>query len=86
MIDVLFVLALTILFAVLAVTNKNIVYGVSFLLCTNISLGITYFMLGAPTVALFQLAVFAGAIVVFFIITVMFTKAGIMEIEEDKEL
>lgn len=84
MIAILFVLALTILFAILAVTQKNIVYGVLFLLCTNTSLGISYYMLGAPTVALFQLAVFAGAIVVFFIITVMFTKAGIMEIEEDE--
>lgn len=85
MIDILFVLGITIICAFLAVTNKNIIYGVLFLLFTNISLGITYFMLGAPTVALFQLAVFAGAIVVFFVITVMFTKAGIMEIEEDTE-
>ena len=85
MIDILFVLGITIICAFLAVTHKNIVYGVLFLLFTNISLGITYFMLGAPTVALFQLAVFAGAIVVFFVITIMFTKAGIMEIEEDAE-
>jgi NADH-quinone oxidoreductase subunit J len=85
LIDILFVLGITIICAFLAVTNKNIVYGVLFLLFTNISLGITYFMLGAPTVALFQLAVFAGAIVVFFVITIMFTKAGIMEIEEDAE-
>lgn len=85
MIDILFVLGITIICAFLAVTHKNIVYGVLFLLFTNISLGITYFMLGAPTVALFQLAVFAGAIVVFFVITIMFTKAGIMEIEEDPE-
>ncbi|MHA2393107.1 MAG: NADH-quinone oxidoreductase subunit J family protein [Promethearchaeota archaeon] len=85
MIDILFVLGITIICAFLAVTNKNIVYGVLFLLFTNISLGITYFMLGAPIVALFQLAVFAGAIVVFFVITIMFTKAGIMEIEEDAE-
>jgi NADH-quinone oxidoreductase subunit J len=85
LIDILFVLGITIICAFLAVTNKNIVYGVLFLLFTNISLGITYFMLGAPIVALFQLAVFAGAIVVFFVITIMFTKAGIMEIEEDAE-
>jgi NADH:ubiquinone oxidoreductase subunit 6 (subunit J) len=36
-------------------------------------------------VALFQLAIFAGAIVVFFIITVMFTKSGDMEITEEVE-
>jgi NADH:ubiquinone oxidoreductase subunit 6 (subunit J) len=40
-------------------------------------------MMGAPTVALFQLARFAGAVVVFFIITVMFTRAGSMELSEE---
>jgi NADH:ubiquinone oxidoreductase subunit 6 (subunit J) len=34
---------------------------------------------------LFQLAIFAGAVVVFFLITVMFTQAGIMDTGEDEE-
>ena len=51
----------------------------------NVALAIAYYMLGAPTVSLFQLAIFAGAIVVFFIITVMFTKSGDMEITEEVE-
>ncbi len=85
MIDLLFVLALTVISALLAVTSENIVYGVVFLLCTNVSLGIVYYMMGAPTVALFQLAIFAGAVVVFFVITVMFTRAGSMEITEEVE-
>jgi NADH:ubiquinone oxidoreductase subunit 6 (subunit J) len=41
-------------------------------------------MMGAPTVALFQLAIFAGAIVVFFVITVMFTKAGSMSLADEE--
>jgi NADH-quinone oxidoreductase subunit J len=85
MIALLFVLALTVVSALLAVTSENIVYGVVFLLCTNVSLGIVYYMMRAPTVALFQLAIFAGAVVVFFVITVMFTRAGSMEITEDVE-
>jgi NADH:ubiquinone oxidoreductase subunit 6 (subunit J) len=85
MIDVLFFLTLTVASAFFAVSSKNIVYGVVFLLCANVSLGIVYYIVGAPTVALFQFAIFAGAIVVFFIITVMFTKAGEMEFKEDAE-
>jgi|TARA_B100000315_G_scaffold258575_1_gene311234 NADH-quinone oxidoreductase subunit J len=84
-IDLLLVLALTVISAGLSVTMPNIVYGVFFLLCTNVALAIAYYMLGAPTVALFQLAIFAGAIVVFFIITVMLTKSGDMEITEEVE-
>ena len=86
MIEIIFVLAITVVSALLAVSCRNIVYGVVFLLCTNVSLGIVYYMMGAPTVALFQLAIFAGAVVVFFIITVMFTRAGRMEVTDDLEV
>ena len=86
MIALLLVLVVTVVSAGLAVTMPNIVYGVVFLLCTNISLAIAYYMMGAPTVALFQLAIFAGAVVVFFIITVMFTRAGEMEIVDEPEV
>jgi len=86
MIALLLVLVVTVVSAGLAVTMPNIVYGVVFLLCTNVTLAIVYYMMGAPTVALFQLAIFAGAVVVFFIITVMFTRAGEMEIVEEPEV
>ncbi|MBS7652505.1 MAG: NADH-quinone oxidoreductase subunit J [Candidatus Bathyarchaeia archaeon] len=78
-------LSLTVLSALLAVSDPNIVYGVIFLLCTNILLGIIYYIVGAPMASLFQLAIFAGAIVVFFIITVMLTRGGEMEVEEAEE-
>jgi NADH-quinone oxidoreductase subunit J len=86
MIALLLVLIVTVVSAGLAVMMPNIVYGVVFLLCTNITLAIAYYMMGAPTVALFQLAIFAGAVVVFFIITVMFTRAGEMEIVDEPEV
>jgi NADH-quinone oxidoreductase subunit J len=86
MIAILLVLIVTVVTAGLAVMMPNIVYGVVFLLCTNITLAIAYYMMGAPTVALFQLAIFAGAVVVFFIITVMFTRAGEMEIVDEPEV
>ncbi len=76
MIEILVLLAVTVITAFLAVSSRNIVYGVIFLLCMNVSLGILYYVIGAPTVALFQLAIFAGAIVVFFVIAIMFTNSG----------
>jgi NADH-quinone oxidoreductase subunit J len=86
MILMMIVLSLTIVSAFLAVAMPNIVYGVVFLLCTNVSLAIVYYMMGAPTVALFQLAIFAGAVVVFFVITIMFTRAGRMDATEELEV
>jgi NADH-quinone oxidoreductase subunit J len=86
MIALIVALALTVFSALLAVTSVNIVYGVVFLLCTNVCLGIVYYMMGAPTVALFQLAIFAGAVVVFFVVTIMFTRAGRMDVTDDLEV
>lgn len=83
MIAILFILSLVVVSALLAVTSRNIVYAVIALLSTNITLGIAYFMMGAPTVALFQLAIFAGAVVVFFVITVMLTTGGDVTFDDD---
>jgi len=85
MIEVYVFLAATLVCAYFAVSSKNIVYGVVFLLCTNLSLGVVYFMMGAPTVALFQIAIFAGAVVVFFVVTVMFTQSGKMMTDEAEQ-
>lgn len=86
MIIAIVLLSLSVASAFLAVAMTNIVYGVVFLLCTNVALGILYYMVGAPTVALFQFAIFAGAIVVFFIVTVMLTQAGRMETSDVEEV
>jgi NADH-quinone oxidoreductase subunit J len=86
MIFLLLVLGIVVVSALLAVTSRNIAYGVVFLLCTNVSLGVVYYMAGAPMVALFQLAIFAGAVVVFFVITLMLTKGGTPFSDEKEEL
>ena len=86
MIIAIVLLSLSVVSAFLAVAMTNIVYGVVFLLCTNVALGILYYMVGAPTVALFQFAIFAGAIVVFFIVTVMLTQSGRMETSDVEEV
>jgi NADH:ubiquinone oxidoreductase subunit 6 (subunit J) len=83
MIAMYFVLSLVLVSAVLAVTSKNIIYAVVALLSTNVTLGMAYYMMGAPMVSLFQLAIFAGAVVVFFVITVMLTSGGDMEYDVD---
>ena len=84
MIALISVLTIVVVTAFLAVASRNIVYGVVFLLCSNVALGIAYYMMGAPTAALFQFAIFSGAIVVFFLITVMLTQAGQTRFDEEE--
>ena len=86
MIELMLILSIVIASALASVICKNIVYATVFLLCTNVSLGIVYYMMGAPTVALFQLAIFAGAVVVFFVIAMMLTKSGDMTLEDEAEV
>jgi NADH-quinone oxidoreductase subunit J len=83
LIEIILILSLVLVSALFAVTSRNIVYAVIALLSTNVTLGIAYYMMGAPTVALFQLAIFAGAVVVFFVITVMLTSGGDMEYDDE---
>jgi len=73
---ILVLLVLTVVLAVASVEFRNLMHAVLFLLLFNISLGVLYYIVGAPMVALFQLAVFAGAVIVFFILTVMLTRGG----------
>ncbi len=84
MIALIIVLAVVVVTAFLAVASRNIVYGVVSLLCSNVALGIAYYMMNAPTAALFQFAIFSGAIVVFFLITVMLTQAGQAKFDEEE--
>jgi NADH-quinone oxidoreductase subunit J len=84
MIAIIIVLSVVVVTALLAVVSRNIVYGVVFLLCSNVALGIVYYMMNAPMAALFQFAIFSGAIVVFFLITVMLTQAGQTRFDDEE--
>ncbi len=72
----LILLVLAVVSAILSVEHPNLMYAVLFLLSLNILLSIVYYLLGAPFVAFFQLFIYAGAIVVFFVITIMLTRGG----------
>lgn len=72
----LFLLILTVILSLLSVEHPNIMYALFFFFVMNVALGILYYMLGASLVALVQLAIFSGAIVVLFLLTAMLTKGG----------
>ncbi|MFQ6074527.1 MAG: NADH-quinone oxidoreductase subunit J [Candidatus Bathyarchaeia archaeon] len=75
-IALLSLLILTMILSLLTIEHKNIVYSLLLFFFMNITLGIIYYMLGAPLVALIQFAVFCGAIVVLFLLTGMLTRGG----------
>jgi len=64
---------LTLGFAILTVELKDILHSILSFCGMCITIGVIYWTLNAPYVAVFQLLVYAGAIVALFIATVMLT-------------
>ena len=69
-------LAITALLAILAIELKNLFYMAISFLGVCISIAILYWLLGASLVALFQIAIYAGAIVVLIVMTILLTERG----------
>jgi NADH-quinone oxidoreductase subunit J len=57
------------------VTSRNAVYSALFLVLNFATVGLLYLMLGAPFIALVQITVYAGSIMVLFIFVIMLLGA-----------
>jgi len=66
--------ALTVFFAILVVEMKDLIRMIVSFAGMSISIGMLYWMLNAPIVAVFQILIYAGAVVTLLIATVMLTK------------
>ncbi len=70
----LFLLILIIIFAVLTVEFKEMIRAILSFATMCILIGGFYWMYGATTVAFFQILIYAGAVVVLFLIAIMLTE------------
>ncbi|MBS7610646.1 NADH-quinone oxidoreductase subunit J [Candidatus Bathyarchaeota archaeon] len=61
------VIAVAVIAALVAVEVKDILRALIGFVILSISLSIVFYMLGAPYVSVFQLAIYAGAVVVLFV-------------------
>lgn len=66
-------MVLTSIFALLAVELKYILHAILSLCGMCVAIGGLFWILNAPYVAVFQLLIYAGAIIVLFIAAVMLT-------------
>jgi NADH-quinone oxidoreductase subunit J len=57
--------------AIGTVTNRNAIYSALFLVLNFATVALLYLMLGAPFIALVQITVYAGSIMVLFIFVIM---------------
>ncbi len=67
-------LALVIIFGVLAVELKRLDHAIIAFASMNVVLGVLFYLLYAPWVAVFQWLIYGGAIVVLLLVTVSLTR------------
>ena len=76
----IFVLALTLL----AVTKKNLIHALLFLIASFLGTAMIFYLLGAPFLAVLEVIIYAGAIIVMFLFMLMTLKNKNREQKENR--
>jgi len=71
---------------VLAISGRNAIHALLFLIVSLLSVSIIFFILGAPFIAALEVIVYAGAIMVLFIFVIMMLNVGLEKEMENKWL
>jgi NADH-quinone oxidoreductase subunit J len=66
--------ALIVIATVLAVTRRNVVHGVIYLVISFFGSGMLFYLLGAPLLGALQIIIYAGAIMILFLFIVMMLR------------
>lgn len=67
---------IAVLATLLAVTRRNAVHALLYLIASLLALALVFYVLGAPFVAALEVIIYAGAIMVLFIFVVMLLNLG----------
>ena len=66
----------TVIATVFAITEKHTVHAIVYLVTSFFSLAVIFYLLGAPLVAVFEVIIYAGAIMVLFLFVIMMLDLG----------
>jgi NADH-quinone oxidoreductase subunit J len=84
---IFFIIAsIAIVSSVMAISNRNAIHALLYLIISLLSISVVFFILGAPLIAALEVIVYAGAIMVLFIFVVMMLNIGMEEESEKKWL
>ncbi|GLI38118.1 NADH-quinone oxidoreductase subunit J [Geobacter hydrogenophilus] len=68
--------AVTVTGTAFAITEKHAVHAIVYLVTSFFALAVIFFLLGAPVVAIFEVIIYAGAIMVLFLFVIMMLDLG----------
>ncbi|MFZ3209461.1 MAG: NADH-quinone oxidoreductase subunit J, partial [Geobacteraceae bacterium] len=84
---IFYILAVVMVVAtVFAVTEKHTVHAIVYLVTSFFALAVLFYLLGAPVVAVFEVIIYAGAIMVLFLFVIMMLDLGAPEQMEGLKL
>jgi NADH-quinone oxidoreductase subunit J len=78
--------AIAVISSILAISNRNAIHALLFLIISLLSISVVFYILGSPLIAALEVIVYAGAIMVLFIFVVMMLNIGMEEETEKKWL
>jgi NADH-quinone oxidoreductase subunit J len=70
---------------VMVVTRANAVYALVYLIVSLLSVGLIFFVLGAPFIAALEVIIYAGAIMVLFVFTIMMLNLGPKTVHQERQ-
>ena len=68
----------------LAITQKNVVHGLLYLIVSLLAVALIFFVIGAPFVAALEVIIYAGAIMVLFVFVMMLLNLGPQTVEQEQ--
>jgi len=68
--------AVTVVATILAITEKHPVHAIVYLVTSFFSLAVIFYLLAAPLVAMFEVIIYAGAVMVLFMFVIMMLDLG----------
>jgi NADH-quinone oxidoreductase subunit J len=71
---------------VMVITRRNAIHALLYLIVSLLSAAVIFMLLGAPFVAMLEVIVYAGAIMVLFVFVVMLLNLGPEAAEQERQL
>jgi NADH-quinone oxidoreductase subunit J len=78
--------AVAVLATVLAVTSTNAVHALLYFVVSLFSAAFLFLLMGAPFVAVLEVVIYAGAIIVLFLFAVMLLNLGQQGVEQERRM
>ena len=68
--------AVTVIATIFAISEKHPVHAIVYLVTSFFSLAVVFYLLAAPLIAMFEVIIYAGAVMVLFMFVIMMLDLG----------